>query len=610
MSEKCAIYLRVSSDIQDYERQISDMKKFAEENNLSFSNTNLYEDKISGFKYENEREGLNKLLKEVIEFKIKIVLVWEISRLSRKHRFLLEYTEFFQKHGINVYFYIQRFWLLDETLKISPQAGLSIAFFGWHGEYEARLTKERFFSAKKLNESLGKYNGGKITFGYTLDENNKYIINDEIIDGLKVSESDIVREVFDAYENGLTCSKICRICQSKGYPKIVCSTHTLARLLRDSSYIGFKEVKLGRRPTPPIISESQYYSVGALIDANKTKADKGKSHIYLLRGILKCSHCDAYYVGKQTDDAYICPKNSGSNKINKNSSCKGGNISVSDMDGIIWETIKVYLHYEDTKGFDNIPVDSQNEISELETQNSNFNDLLIKIEKKRKKANIIFQNDGYTESEYQRSIKDINNEMYECTKSIAINKSKIRHYDKLIRESRTASIRHENIEAIKDRHQMQTIIKSVIKEIFFYKITLFKTVVHIFYYGGSDTLLIYNSVAKNGCKFKILNKNYFRFDKNTNDFYLFKNAVNIKEWYFDRKQQDNKDSRHKAVPRIRPTIFPYLDETNSEIYDFDVIMNLADIPNILDTLAYTKLTYFKDLNKSRFNRKKLIKVKV
>jgi site-specific DNA recombinase len=161
MSEKCAIYLRVSSDLQDYKRQVSDMKKFATENSFSLSEKHIYEDKLSGFKNEKDREGLQRLLKEVVPSEIKIVLVWEISRLARKHRDLLDITEFFQVNGINVYFFIQRFWLLDETLKTSPQAGLSIAFFGWHGEYEARLTKERFISAKKLNESLGKYNGGK-----------------------------------------------------------------------------------------------------------------------------------------------------------------------------------------------------------------------------------------------------------------------------------------------------------------------------------------------------------------------------------------------------------------------------------------------------------------
>ena len=50
MSQKCAIYLRVSSDLQDYDRQIlSDMKRFASTEKFFFSDENLYEDKLSGF---------------------------------------------------------------------------------------------------------------------------------------------------------------------------------------------------------------------------------------------------------------------------------------------------------------------------------------------------------------------------------------------------------------------------------------------------------------------------------------------------------------------------------------------------------------------------------
>lgn len=602
MEEKCAIYIRVSSDLQDYERQITDMKRFAKENHFTFSVKNLYEDKISGFKNESEREGLNKLLKEVIDFKIKVILVWEISRLSRKHKHLLELTEFFQNNQINVYFFIQRFWLLDETLKISPQAGLSIAFFGWHGEYEARLTKERFLSAKRLNESSGKYNGGKIKFGYTIDDFNRYVINDKIIEGLNVSEYDIVKEVFEAYENGLTCSKICRICRSKNYPRIVCSTHTLARLLRDSSYIGFKNVKLGRRPTPPIINESLFYSVGALIDINKTKADKGKKHIYLLRGVLKCSYCDSFYVGKQTDDAYICPQNSGSNKTNKNSSCSGGNISVSDLDGIIWKNIKIHLLYKETKGFDDIPIGNQNELVELEKQINSFGELLIQIEKRRRKLNFMLQNDGISEKEYQKEIKEINNEKYECSKEIAMRKSQIRYYDKLISESNTLSRRVKNIESISDRYQMQTIIRNVIKEIYFYKVALFKNVVSVKYYDSED-LIIYNSVSKKGNKCKVINSKYARYDQERKQFFLLKNAENFKEWRFEKENKKNGHPKPNSLPRISKVEIPIPDKTNSNILDFDEMMSLPDIPYISSTIDFVKLTYFKELNKSRFNRK-------
>lgn len=608
MSAKCAIYLRVSSDLQDYERQISDMKKFAKDNHFTFSNKNLYEDKLSGFKNEKERDGLRKMLNEVIADDIKTILVWEISRLARKHRDLLEITEFFQNNGINVYFYIQRFWLLDETSNISPQAGLSIAFFGWHGEYEARLTKERFLSAKRLNESLGKYNGGKITFGYTVDENNNYILNKNIIKGLQVSESDIVKEVFNLYEEGLTSSKICRICRSKNYPKIVCNTHTLARVLRDTSYIGFKKVKLGKRPTPQIINDSQFQSVGVLIDTNKTKADKGKKHIYLLRGVLRCSCCNEYYVGKQTDDAYICPKNSGSNKTNKNTSCKCGNISISNIDGIIWDLVKSVLLMRTTKGFDDTLKLNQFEISELEKQIPQYTALIKKLEQKKKKANIIFQNDGYSIGEYQKAIKGINNEIKECEKEITVIKSRIRYVKKVIEESNTITKRLENIESITDRHQMRLIIKNVIKEIYFYKVAHFKTVVNVIYHTGQYEWLYYNSVSKKGTTYKLSNANYIKFDKETNLFYVLKGTKDGKQWLLKGDAENTKNKIPvKTLTWISRPINPIPDETNSEIYDFDGIMNLPDIHYILDTMKYSRMTYFKDLNKTRFMRKKQIK---
>ena len=57
---------------------LSDLKKFAKDNHFSFSKENLYEDKISGFKNEKERDGLNKLLNAVGKDGIKYVFGWSI----------------------------------------------------------------------------------------------------------------------------------------------------------------------------------------------------------------------------------------------------------------------------------------------------------------------------------------------------------------------------------------------------------------------------------------------------------------------------------------------------------------------------------------------------
>jgi hypothetical protein len=368
-------------------------------------------------------------------------------------------------------------------------------------------------------------------------------------------------------------------------------------------------VKLGKRPTPKIISESQYNSVRDLINTNKTKADKGKKHVYLLRGVLKCSYCNEYYVGKQTDDSYICPKNSGSNKANKNTSCKGGNISVSNIDGIVWDIIKDALLKNQKLRFDNVIEGTQNEIGEMNNQITQYKNLINKLEHRRKKANIIFQNDGYSVEEYQKVIKGINNERKETEKAITVIESNLRHYQIIIEESNTTKKRLENIEAINDRHQMQSIIKSLVKEIVFFKITNYKTVVNIVYHGGQYEWLFYNSVSKKGSIYKLSNANYIRFDKETKQFYLLNNSRNLRIWKLKDEQKDKAIGIPilKVLTHISKPIDPTPDATNSEIYDFDGVMSLPDIQFVLDSKKYTKLTYFKDLNKARFNRKRNIK---
>lgn len=606
VKRKCAIYLRVSTDIQDYERQKEDLTGFANSNSFSFSENNIYEDKLSGLKGISNRPGLEKLLIDVDDGKIDIVLVWEISRLSRIESELHSIKELFQKKSTNIYFYQQGFWLLDEfTMEITPIAGILIAFYGYNAAYETRLTKERFHSAKKLNVKQGKYNGGYMTFGYTIkkfgktenDSDKKFILDDKIIDGLNVSEVDIVKEVFDLYESGLTCSKICFFCKSKGYPQIVCSTHTLARLLRNTSYVGYKDVKLGIRPTPPIIEEAQFIRVGNLIDSNKTKADKGKKHVYLLRGMLRCSYCGKFYIGKQTDDSYICSSNSSSNKFNKGTRCDGGNISVSNVDGILWERIKDVWINKKLYGLNDIYETVKKENDEYQNQIKNYKNLITKIEKRRVKSNRIFHNDGYTVEEYDKEISTIINDKKNCEKKITELEVKIRYNEKLNQNANKPLNRKKSIDSITDRTQIKEIIKSLVKDITFSKVNLFKTVINVLYLNGKTETLLYNSVAKKGITFKIFNSKCLRFDRNRKEFYL------LQEQFYPLYNTIH--SLHEwAKLKLKLNFSETLDNTNCDIYDFDTLMRLSDIPNIITTCDYKKMTYFKELNKKRFSRKK------
>lgn len=627
MGDTCVLYVRVSSDIQDYERQIVELKQFASDSKFSVPEDGIFEDKLSGFKDESERFGLKQLMNYCLKNDIKKVLVWEISRLARKQVILQNLKEFFVKNTINVYFKNQAKWLLDEKGEITGDVSLMIAMMGWQSEYETKLMQERFRSKKILNESYGKYNGGKIPFGYKLDDGNKYIINHDKIEGLNISEAEIIKEVFDLYEKGYVCSKICRICRSKGYPKIVSNTHTLARILRNTSYIGYKDVALGRRPTPALVSEQQFYKVNDLIDNNKTKADKGRKHTYLLRGLIKCTYCLDFYVGKQTDDGYICPKNSGSNKTNKNTSCEGGNISISNIDGVIWERAKHWLTKWKVEGLDDEKLEYTTKINDLTEQINRYHSISEDIEKARGRINYMYKTGGYTTIEYKKEITKNRNDKEKYIREIALLHSEIRLIAEKQKEYQSMGQRIENINAIQDRYQMKGILKTMIKEISFHKVDLFKTVVFIQYYRKRNPeCVIYNSVAKKGNFFRLINPKYFRYDKSINKFFAIKDAESVCEHTSSAILKENGigtnlpeyiplndfvdlTRKHKRTDiKITHIIdYPIPNETNSLVFDFNTMMTIPDTEGFISTHQYKKIEYFKTLNKSRFNRRKNLK---
>lgn len=628
MKKRCAIYVRVSSDLQDYERQIKELKSYSEVNNFELRDEHIYEDKLSGFKNENERLGLNSLFKDIVKYDIKFVLIWEISRLARRQKYLLDYQDFFRDNRINVYFLQQNFWLLDENFKVTPQAGAFISILGYFSEYEALLMKERFLSSKRLNETTGRYNGGKIPFGYTLDENNAYIVDTNLVPGLDISPSDIVKEMFLLYSQGLTASKVCRIARSKGYPKCVLTTHTLTRMLRNTTYVGFKNVKLGERKTPQIIPQYLFDQVQKLLDSNKTRGDKERKHIHLLRGVLKCSYCGQYYLGKQSTESYTCAQNTSSNKSNKNTICKGGGISSGNIDGIIWSLVRDIILFREPEDFISVNNTHQNNLDELERMILNFKGSLDDLEKKRKRKNMMFENSGITDKEYLEYIKTYQNEKNAIQREINSLESKIKVLETEIENSEKFLPRKERFDQISDRLSMKEIIKSIIKEITFLKVKNSRMVVTVKYHSFNKEIIVYNSLSRKENTFKKFDARYIKYNPNNERFYLLKDN-NPPQNIFHAKSEILKTMGVKVeLPDIIEVstfkwqvlinnfpdldvddyLYPVPNNLNSDVLTFDEIINLPYIPNgICETLNYKKITYFKDLNFERFNRRKSTK---
>ena len=108
--KRVAIYLRVSTLEQatdwfwlDSQERI--LKAFIEankDNDWILWNNLIYKDEWISWASDVEyRPALTKLKKDIIDWKIDIVLVWKIDRLFRKTRYLLEFIEFIKKYDVN-----------------------------------------------------------------------------------------------------------------------------------------------------------------------------------------------------------------------------------------------------------------------------------------------------------------------------------------------------------------------------------------------------------------------------------------------------------------------------------------------------------------------------
>ncbi|HEY5508562.1 MAG TPA: recombinase family protein [Paludibacter sp.] len=121
---KSVIFARVSStnDRQSTERQVVDLKNYAEKND--FQVVNVFEEKISGGKRNEEREILLECVDYCIDNKIDTLLTSELSRIGRNTLQVLKTLDALHSNGINVY--IQNLGLntLTKDKEINPMASI------------------------------------------------------------------------------------------------------------------------------------------------------------------------------------------------------------------------------------------------------------------------------------------------------------------------------------------------------------------------------------------------------------------------------------------------------------------------------------------------------
>lgn len=162
------VYTRVSSenDRQDTSRQIRDLEKFAESNDMVIVNT--YEEHISGAKKIEERQILRDCLEYCVEKRVRFLLLSELSRLGRSTLQVLRSLEILHEAGVCTYIQNLGLYTLQADGKVSPIVSIIITVMAEMGNIERANIQYRLNSGRQQYIAKGGKLGRKV--GYRKDK--------------------------------------------------------------------------------------------------------------------------------------------------------------------------------------------------------------------------------------------------------------------------------------------------------------------------------------------------------------------------------------------------------------------------------------------------------
>lgn len=513
---KAAFLIRCSTKNQDLDRQTRDLTRLAKSLGYEYDIENLvFGEKITGkddVTIKN-RESIDKLLRAAKEQKFDVVLVAEVSRMSRDPASGRVYVRQLINMSIPVYFRDIDTWTInpDNGKRVRDAEQVIGAAFDAAWKY-LRSLKTQVASGRRNELDNNQISVGQPFFGYTRyggkDKSKK---NCWIVDEVA---AEVVVFVFNEYiKDGSTLKSTAWATTAK-YGELLgrkFSVGSIEHILTYESYhTGIKKISL----TDPDTEEIEVFDVKVpiLVDTElfekataKRKNNRVKSEpypkqtTYILSKLLKCPYCGYTMTprakgndsrGKTTNERYriINGKKALSwlcmSGINNATSCNN-RISVANekAEPIIWELIKkelivfANLNNEERE----LKVEELTEkITHLASNIDNYNAHKSSLQKQLSKAyTVATMADesvlAMAMTEFNKTARNIRKEMSDCDSAIEQIKGEIDNLVNLKIFYSQPNLPSDIIEkAETDEAEKRKLVKELINKIVPYKITTFK----------------------------------------------------------------------------------------------------------------------------------------
>ena len=155
---KAVIYSRVSSEgnRQDTERQTNELIEYA--NKMGYELVGVYEEKVSGFKKNEDRPIFSKMLEEIEKGNIEKLLTWELSRIGRGVIQSLQNIQLLTDKKVSIYIKNFNLETLNDDKTPNSLSMFMVQILFSVANMEAQLTKSRMVSGYRNHIK----NGGKV----------------------------------------------------------------------------------------------------------------------------------------------------------------------------------------------------------------------------------------------------------------------------------------------------------------------------------------------------------------------------------------------------------------------------------------------------------------
>ncbi len=165
---KAIIYARVSTAGQDYDRQLAELKQYADR--MGYDVVKTFSEKISGAKKVEERQAMTELLNYIEVNNVDKVLIYECSRLSRRAVDFLSIIEIFNEKKISLYIHQNGLETLLPNGEINPIATLVLGILAQFNSMERSLIRSRMESGYNNFRRNGGVVGRKTGYRKTTEQ--------------------------------------------------------------------------------------------------------------------------------------------------------------------------------------------------------------------------------------------------------------------------------------------------------------------------------------------------------------------------------------------------------------------------------------------------------